>query len=172
MNAVDLGTGETVWLGAGGDDTVSVATAVLASCSLPLFYPPVELNGRYLVDGGVNDNLPIAFAAERGAARIIAIDVGAGGKQDAEKIVGQGMVAIHHRVSEIMAYPRKLERLASWDGPPLVYVRPRIEQFSTFEFGQTTYFLEEGYRATREALSRGPATRSELASLLEPQSGG
>ncbi|MEO5511617.1 MAG: patatin-like phospholipase family protein [Longimicrobiales bacterium] len=162
MNAVDLATGETVWLGAGGDSSVSITTAVVASCALPVFYPPVELNGRFLVDGGVNDNLPIVFAAERGADRIIAIDVGAGIDNDAEKIVGQGMVAIHHRVVEIMGYPRKLQRLASWQGPPMIYVRPRIEGYSTFEFGRTDFFIEEGYRATKEALARGPESSATL----------
>jgi NTE family protein len=162
MNAVDLATGETVWLGSAGNSEVTVTTAVVASCALPVFYPPVELNGRYLVDGGVNDNLPIRFAAERGATRIIAIDVGAGIGTNAKKIVGQGMVAIHHRVVEIMGYPRKQHILASWQGPPLIYVRPRIEGYSTFEFGRTEFFIEEGYRATKEALARGPESTATL----------
>jgi NTE family protein len=157
MNAVDLGTGEMVWLGAGGNSDVSISTAVTASCALPVFYPPVEVAGRLLVDGGVLDNLPLDFAAARGADRIIAIDVGAGGEKDAEAVVAQGMVAIHHRITEIMGYPRKITRLQAWDGPPVVYARPRIDEYSTFEFGKTDYFLEEGYRATMEALARGPS---------------
>jgi NTE family protein len=160
MNAVDLGTGELVWLGAGGDMDVSITTAVVASCALPVFYPPVEVNGRFLVDGGVLDNLPLEFAASRGADLIIAVDVGAGGTKDAGEIVGQGMVAIHHRITEIMGYPRKMERLEAWSGPPLIYSRPRIDEFSTFEFGQTDFFLEEGYRATKDAIERGPKRRS------------
>ena len=157
MNAVDLATGEMVWLGSRGDATVDIPTAVAASCALPVFYPPVEVNGRYLVDGGVNDSLPIEFAGSLGADRIIAIDVGAGGAGDAEKALAQGMVAIHHRVVEIMAYPRRMERLAKWSGPPLTYVRPRIDAYSTFEFGRTDFFMEEGYRATKEALAARPA---------------
>ncbi len=168
MNAVDLGTGETVWLGHGGDSSVSISTAVAASCALPVFYPPVEVNGRLLVDGGVNDNLPIEFAATRGADRIIAIDVGAGGHRDGHEIAGQGIVAIHHRVVEIMGYPRKLERLEAWSGPPLIYVRPRIEEYSTFEFSKTEYFMEEGYRATKEALSSGAKPASKAADTLLP----
>lgn len=164
MNAVDLGTGEMVWLGAGGDRTVSISAAVTASCALPVFYPPVEINGRLLVDGGVLDNLPIEFAATRGADRIIAVDVGSGGARDQRAIVAQGMVGIHHRITEIMGYPRKIEQLKNWSGPPMIYARPRIDEFSTFEFGQTDFFLEEGYRATMEALARGPS-KSPLRSL-------
>ena len=157
MNAVDLATGEMVWLGAGGDNTVPVSTAVTAACSLPVFYPPVRIGERVLVDGGISDNLPLSFAATRGATRILAIDVGAGLKRAADDILDQGMVAIHHRVVEIMGYPRKMERLRNWSGPPVIYVRPRIEDYSTFEFDQTEYFIEEGYRATKEALARGPS---------------
>jgi NTE family protein len=157
MNAVDLASGETVWLGSRGDAEVDIPTAVAASCALPVFYPPIELNGRYLVDGGVNDSLPVEFAGSIGADRIIAIDVGAVGAGDAEKALSQGMVAIHHRVVEIMNYPRKMERLARWSGPPLVYVRPRIDAYSTFEFDRTEFFIEEGYRATKEALAARPA---------------
>ena len=158
MNAVDLGSGEMVWLGSTGNSTVDITTAVVASCALPVFYPPVEVDGRFLVDGGVGDNLPIDYAVSRGADLIIAIDVGAGGEKDAEKIVGQGMVAIHHRVTEVMGYPRKIARLKRYQGPPIIYARPRIEEYSTFEFGQTEFFLEEGYRATKEAIARGAAS--------------
>ena len=160
MNAVDLGTGETVWLGHGGDMNVSVSRAVTASCALPVFYPPVEVNGRLLIDGGVLNNLPIDYAASRGAELIIAVDVGSGGERDARQVVAQGMVAIHHRVTEIMGYPRKMEMLDNWSGPPLVYARPKIDKYSTFEFGQTDFFLEEGYRAVKEALANSSHLKS------------
>jgi predicted acylesterase/phospholipase RssA len=45
-----------------------------ATCSIPLFLPPVEINGRRYLDGGIFDKLPIGAAIEIGATRIIAID--------------------------------------------------------------------------------------------------
>jgi len=45
-----------------------------ATCSIPLFLPPVEINGRHYLDGGIFDKLPIGAAIEMGATRIIAID--------------------------------------------------------------------------------------------------
>jgi hypothetical protein len=62
------------------------------------------------------------------------------------------MIAIHHRVTEIMAYRRKRMMIDGWRGPRLVYVRPSLHRYSTFDFGQTEFFLEEGYRATKAAL--------------------
>ena len=93
------------------------------------------------------------MAAARGASLIIAIDLCAGEVRDSEDTVAKGLVAIHHRVGEIMSFARKRARLQNWSGPRLIYVRPRLDEYSTFDFGRTEHFLEEGYRATREALS-------------------
>lgn len=42
-------------------DKQSVADAVRASMSIPFFYEPVNLNGNYLVDGGLLSNFPIGL---------------------------------------------------------------------------------------------------------------
>ncbi len=42
-------------------DTQLVADAVRASMSIPFFYEPVNLQGKYLVDGGLLSNFPIAI---------------------------------------------------------------------------------------------------------------
>jgi NTE family protein len=109
------------------------------------------------VDGGVRASLPLERAAERGAELIIAIDVSAGETKDSKDVISKGMVAIHHRVYDIMANAQRQGQLAAWAGPPIVYIRPRLDGFSTFDFDVTQYFLEEGYRATRRALARVPA---------------
>jgi NTE family protein len=152
VNAVDFETGENVWFGAGGRMDVPLADAIYASCALPVFYPPAEIGGRWYVDGGVADTLPIERAAERGADLIIAVDVAAGPTKDPAETIGKGMIAIHHRVYDIQAYARRRALLDGWSGPPLIYVRPRLDGCSTFDFGNTRFFLEEGYRAAAAAL--------------------
>jgi NTE family protein len=152
MNAVDLETGQVEWFGAGGRTDASLGDAVYASCALPVFYPPAAIGSRLYVDGGVRDALPIGRAAERGAELVVAVDVAAGPVRDSKDTVSKGMIAVHHRVFDIMAYARKRETLESWSGPELVYVRPALDGMSTFDFTRTTYFLEEGYRAMRQAL--------------------
>lgn len=154
LNAVDLESGDMVWFGAGARADIPLADAVYASCALPVFYPPAQIGDSYYVDGGIVDPLPIQRAAERGAELIVAIDAGAGKVRDSLDTVQNGLVAIHHRVTEIMSWRRKRELLDSWNGPRLVYVRPKLDGFSTFDFAQTTFFLEEGYRATMEALTK------------------
>jgi NTE family protein len=48
---------------------------LMAACAIPSGYPPVWINGRLYVDGGVLDVLPIWAAAEMGATRVIAVNV-------------------------------------------------------------------------------------------------
>jgi len=68
--ASDLNTLEAVTLAEG-----SVAEAVRASIGIPVLFPPIELGGRVLVDGGSVANLPIAPAREAGFDHLLAIDV-------------------------------------------------------------------------------------------------
>lgn len=152
MNAVDIGSGEMVWFGAGGREDVALADAIYATCALPVFFPPASIRGHLYVDGGVLDTLPIVRAAERGADRIIAIDAGAEGARESAEILSQGLVGIYQRVFQIMATQRKRQGLESWSGPPVTLVRPRLEGYGTFDFASTSYFLAEGYRSTWAAL--------------------
>ena len=47
---------------------------LLATCSIPLLFPSVTIDGRRFTDGGMIENMPLWAAAEMGATRIIAID--------------------------------------------------------------------------------------------------
>ena len=42
--------------------------------------------------------------------------------------------------------------METWKDKPVLMIRPRIGHLGTWDFGRTQYFLEEGYRAAREAL--------------------
>lgn len=163
VNAVDLESGHTVWFGAGGRTDVPLVDAIYASSALPVFYPPLAVNGMHLVDGGVMDAVPITRAADRRADRIIAVHASSGRVKDAEDVVDKGVVAIQHRVMDIMAYARREIVEDSWFGPPVLHVRPDVSDYSTFDFDAVDYFLEEGYRAMKAALAsqRGKANSNE-----------
>lgn len=47
---------------------------LLAACSMPLGFPPVRIDGRLYVDGGLLGALPLWACAEMGAARAVALD--------------------------------------------------------------------------------------------------
>ena len=68
--ATDLNTGDMVVLSRG-----SLATAVRASGTVPLLLPPVEWEGRELVDGGFRANNPLVVARAMGFSRALVVDV-------------------------------------------------------------------------------------------------
>jgi len=68
--AADLKYGEAVIF-----DKGDIRFALTASAAIPGFIPPLESNGRILVDGSVNNNFPVDAARDLGADFIIASDV-------------------------------------------------------------------------------------------------
>jgi NTE family protein len=48
---------------------------IVASGSIPCVFPPVAIDGRYYVDGGLRGGLPLWAAEEAGATRAIALNV-------------------------------------------------------------------------------------------------
>jgi NTE family protein len=60
--ACDVLTGSEVLLSHG-----SLVDAVLASAAIPGVLPPIEWDGRHLIDGGVVNNTPISHAVSLGA---------------------------------------------------------------------------------------------------------
>lgn len=155
VNAVNLETGQTEWFGVGANSDVPMVDAIYASAALPVFYPPARLDGGYYVDGGTEHTFPLHRPAELRASGIVGIDVGAGERSHAPRVLAQGMLAIHQRIFSIMSWRKRVDLVKHWASPPLLFVRPRLEGYQTFDFTAAQYFLEEGYRATRAALMEG-----------------
>jgi NTE family protein len=68
--ATDLENGREVWFTKG-----SVLQAVLASMSLPGLFPPIQYKGRWLVDGGLVNPVPISICRALGADLVIAVNL-------------------------------------------------------------------------------------------------
>ncbi|TKK83941.1 patatin-like phospholipase family protein [Herbidospora galbida] len=72
--AMDLATGAQVLL-----DHGDLESALLASAAIPGVLPPVEREGRTLVDGGVVAYLPVLAARQAGAASVVVLSAGPAG---------------------------------------------------------------------------------------------
>ena len=151
--SVDINCGMVTYWGLPGLRGVRVADAVFASCALPGFFAPREIDGRFLVDGALADNLPVALAATQDVDGIIAVDVGSSSVLRAE-VQESGFAAVFARATEI-AFHRMLEaRLAHWAGPAMLLVQPRVEHVPMFSFRHNRELIDEGYRATVAALDQ------------------
>jgi NTE family protein len=159
VTAVDLDTGELVLFGAGAQ-TAPLVDVLCASCALPMYYPPVVINGRRFGDGGLRCVVPLEPAAELDVELVLAVDVGPGfdlpAPADAARL--PAMVRAHDDAVGILMAANSESQLALWRAdpgrPPLVYVRPRTERNATFRVDRVREYANEGRRATREALDR------------------
>jgi len=172
VTATDLDSGELLLLGGRepGRD-IELADALYASCALPLYFPPLEANGRRLGDGGLRAVLPLAPAREivKDADLFIAVDVGPGfderGGPSTNGDQPQSpdapvpariprVVRMHGEAIRIMMAEQTERTLADWpkDGPRLVYVRAVAEREATFAVERVQEYVEMGYQATKKAL--------------------
>lgn len=67
----DTMSGEELLLSSG-----DLHSAVLASAAIPGIFEPVEREGRFLMDGGVSNNIAISQAVTLGAERVIVLPAG------------------------------------------------------------------------------------------------
>ena len=73
MVATDLATGKKVVLKSG-----SILNALRATMSIPGLFAPVKVKGRWLVDGGLVDPVPVGVARALEADVVIAVDLNSG----------------------------------------------------------------------------------------------
>jgi NTE family protein len=153
VNSVDLDQGSRVVWGLPGLESVSVRDAVYASCALPGFFPPGAVGGRTCIDGGVVDNLPVSVAAHF-ADMVVAVDVGSSDASQKAEAAGQGFATIYMRAATMMMHALQQFPLAHWSGPPMILVRPKVNDANWLSFTDTAANIEEGYQAAMRAFER------------------
>ena len=74
--AVDTATGEfQVW---DNDSGVGLAQAVASSCSVPGVYPPITINGKRWMDGGMRSGTNADLAVGHDRVMVVAVRIGGG----------------------------------------------------------------------------------------------
>jgi NTE family protein len=131
-SAVDLCTAKQVTLKQG-----SLIAAVMASCAVPGFMPPIPWNGKLLVDGGVANPLPADQAKANGADLIIAVDVGL--SIEPSTSIRDGIDAIT-RATEIMGYHLSRRGRESAD----ILIEPAVKQVNWSKFMNYEALIQEG----------------------------
>jgi len=72
--STDLDSGERVLMGSSDNADVPLATALAASASVPVFFTPMRVKGRDLVDGGIGRVAHLDVATARGAQFAVIIN--------------------------------------------------------------------------------------------------
>ena len=181
--AADLESSEAVRLGAPGFDHVPISRAVQASIASPGVYLPVEIDGRFYVDGTLRKGLHASVALEDGADLVLAInplvpiDASAAvraGTMNAGALTDSGMPNILGQTFRTMVYSRMESGVAQYadqyPGSDIVLFQPERDDaklfFSNvFSFQSRRMVCEHAYQMTRRDLLR---RADELEKQLAP----
>ncbi len=159
--ASDLETGEIVVLKSG-----RLADAARASMSVPGAFPPIELNGRLLIDGGIIRNLPVDIVRDMGADIVICIDVG---KPLATRKDLEGPFAIMNQMLDIMMNKNVKEQIDSL-GSKDIYINPKLGELGSGDFDKVAEIAAIGEKAAREnidSLSKYSVSSGEYAAFAK-----
>ncbi|GGD21539.1 patatin [Flavobacterium orientale] len=133
--ATDVETGEEVLLNKG-----FLSQAVLASGAFPTLYSPIEIDGKYLIDGGVVNNYPIEDLKKMGADIIIGVDV-QDDLKDREQLQDASRILV--QISNLQMIQRMNKNREMTD----IYIKPEVSDFSVISFDQSDKIIKKGEEA-------------------------
>ena len=180
--AADVESTEAVCFGAPGFDHVPISKAIQASTASPGLYVPVEIDGRYYVDGTLRKGLHASVAFEDGADLVFAVNpqvpidasaaVRAGSMKPGE-LTRSGMPNVLSQTFRTMVYSRMQSGIAQYardypDKDILLFEPTRDDAklfFSNvFSFQSRRMVCEHAYQMTRrDLLSRADQLEPKLA---------
>jgi NTE family protein len=159
--ATDVLSGQDVLLSTG--DAVD---AIVASAAIPAVLPPVRINGRDLVDGGVVNNTPLSHAVALGATTVWVLPTG---YSCAMHESPRGAIAMAIHAFTLAINQRLAHDVARFEStvdlrviPPLCPVR-----VSPVDFSRSATLIERSHDSTRRWLSTRHRATGQ-AELLEP----
>jgi len=128
-------------------DDGELRRAVYGSSAIPGVFPPVHYRGRYLVDGGWSNRVPVAPARALGADLVIAVDISE--EFDNEPVEGlKNGLELLIRANQVTGRLLCDSQLKSAD----VVIRPRVGHLHWAAFDQAAQCILEGQRAMEAGL--------------------
>ncbi len=159
LTTVDVDTRELLLLGDGGLQ-MPLQDALAATTALPVYYPPAEVGGRRLADGGLRAVLPLDAAAGFEADLVVAVDVGPGfdEPQPEHPVRAPALLLAHDMGEGALMAQQAQDTLLRWRATPgrcrLIHVRPPLPRRATFAAELFGEFEQAGYDTARAALAK------------------
>ena len=182
--ATELATGHEIWLRQG-----HLVEALRASYALPGIFPPVELDGRPLVDGALVNPVPVSVCRAMGARLVIAVNLNAdmlgserahsngNGKpgHTAASENGSNMLENLFRrdgtpsmfnvmASALNILQDRLGRSRLAGDPPDVTIAPKVGHIGLLDFDQAEELIEIGEAAVADVVP----SLEEALKILQP----
>jgi NTE family protein len=152
VTATDFNSGEGVVFHSG-----SIIDPVRASCAYPGMFLPVNIRGRWLVDGMLSYPVPSFPLHEMGADRVLAVHLrGQWSKSGAPRhlfdVIGQSFAIAQDQMSHL------------WRGSADAIVEPDVAGFAYDDFKRSDELMHSGEVAMRQAM---PEVRKWLETTVE-----
>lgn len=120
-----------------------LSDALRATLTVPVFYNPVRVDGRFLYDGGVYNNFPVDVAQENFQPDVI-IGVNVSSKvfkeypyDRDEKLISNSLLYLLLDKSD----PAKIPENG-------VFIQPNLDGYSAFDFARAKSLIDSGYAQT------------------------
>jgi NTE family protein len=143
--ATDLARREPVVMKSG-----DLAQAVRASAAVPLLFAPERRDGRFLSDGGLSANIPIAVARGAGAERVIVVDAT---EHPRDSVEAYSPLVVADRLVQFL-FQQRPDSLHRGD----LFIRPDVDGFSSLNFSR---------RSIERLLARGAGAADSVLPRLE-----
>jgi NTE family protein len=139
--------------------------AILASAAIPGVFPPVQIDGRTLMDGAIASSTPVRVAVELGASRIIVLPTG---YACALTESPRGVVAKALHAITLLIVWQLIHDLETIPDSIDVHLAPALcpLDVSPYDFSASRYLIERAAENTRKWIAGGGLTRRALVSEL------
>lgn len=120
-----------------------LSDALRATQTVPFFYNPIRVDGKYLFDGGVYNNFPVDVAEnEFGPDVIIGVNVSSKVYNDYpysldEKLISNSLLFLLLDKSDPASVPESG-----------VYIQPDLKGYTSFDFAEARSLIDSGYAQT------------------------
>ena len=166
--ATDMKSGREIWISKG-----PILQAARASCALPGLFTPLKHQGRWMLDGGLVNTVPVSAARAFGADVVIAVNLNAqlvGAHLSRQKPPGEnGATEEEHSLWQKMAnyftsgdgqapgffdviassvniMQDRITRSRMAGDPPEITLIPLLEDFALMDFHRAKEAIDEGRR--------------------------
>ena len=121
----------------------SLSDALRATQSVPFFYNPIRVDGRYLFDGGVYNNFPVDVSQQEFKPDILI------GSNVSSKVFDEYPYENDDKLITNSLLYMLLDKSDPTDIPSSgVYIQPNLEGYSALDFAQVRALIDSGYVQT------------------------
>ncbi len=127
----------------------SLSDALRGTVSVPFFYRPIQIEGKYVFDGGLYNNFPVDVMREEFSPDVII------GSNTSAKVYNEYPADIDEQLlSRITVFLFLSKSDSTQLGENGVFINPDLSSFSATDFEPVEAYVKAGYEATLQQMPR------------------